>query len=104
MLRASWSALLSRWPKTSTPAFGAGIGVGVVVNNTDPVQQTLTLNSDYIVENLEFGGLWIEGVALSSANTTVKDNIGGQICPSADGTCPDYERSGVGAAAASSAP
>ena len=34
-----------------------------------------------------FGGLWIEGVALSSSNTTVKDNIGGQICSSAAGTC-----------------
>lgn len=73
--------------RTSPNAFGQGIGAGVVANNTDPVQQTLTLTSDYIVENQEFGGLWIEGVALSSSNTTVKDNIGGQICSSAEGTC-----------------
>jgi len=73
--------------RTSPSEFGEGIGAGVVANNTDPVQQILTLTSDYIVENQEFGGLWIQGVALSSGNTTVQDNIGGQICSSADGTC-----------------
>jgi hypothetical protein len=58
-----------------------------VANNTDPVQQTLILNSVYIVENQQYGGLWLEGVALSSDNTTVKDNIGGQICTTVDGVC-----------------
>ena len=73
--------------KTSANPDAEGIGAGVVANNTDPVQQTLILNSVYIVENQQFGGLWLEGVALSSDNTTVKDNIGGQICTTVDGVC-----------------
>jgi hypothetical protein len=75
--------------RTTPNSSSQGIGAGVVANNTDPVQQILTLTSDYIVENQLYGGLWIEGVALSASNTTVKDNIGGQICSSADGICTD---------------
>ena len=73
--------------KTSANPDAEGIGAGVVANNTDPVQQTLILNSVYIVENQQYGGLWLEGVALSSDNTAVKDNIGGQICTTVDGVC-----------------
>jgi len=67
---------------------GQGVGAGVVVNNADPVQQTITLNSDYIVENLNSGGLWLEGATLSSSNTTIKDNVGGQICSPGGGCTP----------------
>jgi hypothetical protein len=67
---------------------GLGVGAGVVVNNAEPVQQTITLSSDYIVENLDSGGLWLQGVKLASSNTTVKDNVGGQICSSAAGCTP----------------
>jgi len=63
-----------------------GIAAGVLANAIDTVQ-TITLNSDYIVENLQYGGLWLVGVELTSNDTTVADNIGGQICSSITGSC-----------------
>ena len=64
-----------------------GIAAGVLVNNADPSVQTITLISDYIVENLQFGGLWLVGAELNSNGTIVADNIGGQICSSITSSC-----------------
>jgi hypothetical protein len=65
-----------------------GIAAGVLVNTVASSVQPITLSSVYIVENLQFGGLWLVGADLISNNTTVADNIGGQICSSITGCTP----------------
>ena len=61
-----------------------GIGGGIVVSGDfAPPHSVLVLNSVYVVENSASpggGGIWTADVTLALTNTTVKDNIGGQIC------------------------
>jgi hypothetical protein len=61
-----------------------GIGGGIAASGDfAPPHPVLTLNSVYVVQNSASpggGGIWTDDVTLALTNTTVKDNIGGQIC------------------------
>jgi hypothetical protein len=62
-----------------------GLGGGIAAFGGAPQSNSvLTLNSVYVVENTAApnggGGIFTDGVTLALANTTVKDNVGGQIC------------------------
>jgi len=61
---------------------GYGGGIAAFNPSASPYP-VLTLDLDYVVENsapLGAGGIWANNVTLALTNTTVKDNVGGQIC------------------------
>jgi hypothetical protein len=60
-----------------------GLGGGIAAYGDDS-RMNLALNKVYVVENLDGGGLW-STVRLVLTDTTVKDNVGGDICR--DGIC-----------------
>jgi hypothetical protein len=57
----------------------AGAGGGIAAYATGDSSMKLILNQVYVVENLGGGGLW-STVPLTLTDTTVKDNIGGDVC------------------------
>jgi hypothetical protein len=57
----------------------AGVGGGIAAYATGDSSMKLILNQVYVVENLGGGGLW-STVPLTLTDTTVKDNIGGDVC------------------------
>lgn len=61
-------------------SFGGGIAA---LNSNAAANPILTLGSVYVVENTATtsgGGIWTSNVTLGLTNTTVKDNVNGQIC------------------------
>ena len=56
----------------------SGVGGGIAAYGDDS-RMTLALNKAYVVENLGGGGVW-STVRLALTDTTIKDNIGGDIC------------------------
>lgn len=61
----------------------SGVGGGIAAY-ADDSRMTLTLDKVYVVENLGGGGIW-STAPLVLTDTTVKDNIGGDVCR--NGTC-----------------
>jgi hypothetical protein len=62
-----------------------GLGGGIAAfGGAAQSNSVLTLNSVYVVQNTAApnggGGIFTDGVTLALTNTTVKDNVGGQIC------------------------
>lgn len=62
---------------------GGGVGGGIAAYGDNPARR-LPLQNVYVVENLGGGGLW-SAVTLVLTNTTIKDNVGGDLCNA--GTC-----------------